>query len=145
MQIAAGNGEKVNTMTASWGGMGVIWDEDVVYIFVRQTRYTKEFIGGSDYFSLSFFGEEYRKKLAYLGKTSGRDEDKINKAELTVKHENDIPYFEESDTVILCEKLSRHFISPEGILKKELLDKWYADENYHDMYDGKIIDVIKKK
>lgn len=110
-----------------------------------QTRYTKEFIDGSDYFSLNFFDEEYRKKLAYLGKVSGRDEDKINKAELTVKHENDIPYFEESDTVILCEKLSRHFISPEGILKKELLDKWYADENYHDMYVGKIIDVIKKK
>ena len=94
MQIPAGNGEKVNTMTASWGGMGVIWDEDVVCIFVRQTRYTKEFIDGSDYFSLGFFDEEYRKKLAYLGKTSGRDEDKINKAELTVKHENDIPYFE---------------------------------------------------
>ena len=87
--------------------MTVIWGEDVVYIFVRQTRYTKEFIDGSDYFSLSFFDEEYRKKLAYLGKTSGRDEDKINKAELTVKHENDIPYFEESDTVILYEKLSR--------------------------------------
>lgn len=145
MQIAAGNGEKVNTMTASWGGMGVIWDEDVVYIFVRQTRYMKELIDGSDYFSLSFFDEEYRKKLAYLGKVSGRDEDKINKAELTVKHENDIPYFEESDTVILCEKLSRYFISPEVILKKELLDKWYSDENYHDMYVGKIIDVIKKK
>ena len=112
---------------------------------MRQTRYTKEFIDGSDYFSLGYFDEEYRKKLAYLGKTSGRDEDKINKAELTVKHENDIPYFEESDTVILCEKLSRHFISPEGILKEELLDKWYADENYHDMYVGKIIDVIKKK
>ena len=44
-----------------------------------------------------------------------------------MKHENDIPYFEESDTVILCEKLSRHFISLEGILKEELLDKWYAD------------------
>lgn len=50
MQIAAGNGEKVNTMTASQGGIGVIWGEDVVYIFVRQTRYTKEFIDGSDYF-----------------------------------------------------------------------------------------------
>ena len=36
MQIAAGNGEKLNTMTASLGGMGVIWDEDVVYSFVAR-------------------------------------------------------------------------------------------------------------
>ena len=54
MLISAKDGDKVNTMTASWGGMGVIWGEDVVYIFVRQSRYTKEFIDNSAYFSLSF-------------------------------------------------------------------------------------------
>ena len=63
MLITAGNDEKVNTLTASQDGMGVIWDEDVVYIFVRQTRYTKQFIDGSDYFSLSFFDEEYRRQM----------------------------------------------------------------------------------
>lgn len=68
MLISAKDGDKVNTMTASWGGMGVIWGEDVVYIFVRQSRYTKEFIDNSAYFSLSFFDDEYRKKTGIFGK-----------------------------------------------------------------------------
>lgn len=38
---------KVNTMTAAWGGLGVIWNCNVAYIVVRQSRYTKEMIDGS--------------------------------------------------------------------------------------------------
>ena len=44
MLITAGDEKKANTMTASWGGVGVLWGKNVVYIFVRDTRYTKEFI-----------------------------------------------------------------------------------------------------
>ena len=44
MLITSGDEDKANTMTASWGGVGVLWGSDVVYIFVRQSRYTKEFI-----------------------------------------------------------------------------------------------------
>ena len=144
MLISAKDGDKVNTMTASWGGMGVIWGEDVVYIFVRQSRYTKEFIDNSAYFSLSFFDDEYRKKLAYLGRVSRRDENKIEKAGLSVVYKEDIPYFEEASTVVLCEKLSRHYISPEGFIKKDIIEKWYGDNDYHDMYIGRIVDIIQK-
>ena len=42
--VTAEKDGKANTMTASWGGVGVLWGSDVVYIFVRQSRYTKEFI-----------------------------------------------------------------------------------------------------
>ncbi len=34
MLIAAGNQEKVNAMTASWGGLGVLWGINVALIFV---------------------------------------------------------------------------------------------------------------
>ena len=44
MLIAAGNQEKVNAMTASWGGFGVLWGKNVSYIFVREKIYTKEFL-----------------------------------------------------------------------------------------------------
>ncbi len=44
MLITAGNKEKANTMTASWGGLGVMWGKNVAYVFVRDSRYTKEFI-----------------------------------------------------------------------------------------------------
>ena len=88
MLITAQKDGKVNTMTASWGGMGVIWNKNVAFVFIRPSRYTKEFVDNTDSFSLSFFGEEYKDKLTYLGRTSGRDENKIEKAGLTVTHVN---------------------------------------------------------
>ena len=64
--ITAGNEEKCNTMTASWGAMGVMWGKNVVYIFVRDTRYTKEFIDKQDTFSLTFFDKSYNSNLLFL-------------------------------------------------------------------------------
>ena len=42
--ITAEKDGKVNTMTASWGGVGVLWNKKVAYIFIRPQRYTKEFV-----------------------------------------------------------------------------------------------------
>ena len=77
MLITAGDEKKANTMTASWGGVGVLWGKNVVYIFVRDTRYTKEFIDNGETFSLTFLDESNKGALKYLGAVSGRDENKI--------------------------------------------------------------------
>lgn len=146
MLITAEKEGKVNTMTASWGGLGIIWNHNVAYIFVRQSRFTKEFIDQSDFFSLTFFDtEKYRKMLAYMGSVSGREENKIEKSGLHVEHEDGIPYFEEADTVILCRKLSRHYLPPEGFIDTGIDDRWYADQDYHDMYVGEITQIMKKQ
>ena len=42
--VTAGDKEKSNTMTVSWGGTGVLWGKNVVFIFIRESRYTKDFI-----------------------------------------------------------------------------------------------------
>ena len=84
---------KVNTMTASWGGLGVMWGKDVAFIVLRPQRYTKEFVDAGETFSLSVLGGERRKTLNYLGTVSGRDEDKVAKSGLTVEREDGTPYF----------------------------------------------------
>ena len=106
MLITSGDEDKANTMTASWGGVGVLWGSDVVYIFVRQSRYTKEFIDKTGHFSISFLGEEYRKALQHLGTVSGRDGDKISEAGVSVAYENGIPYIDEAE---LCLPV-QHFL-----------------------------------
>ena len=89
MLVTAGNEEKVNTMTASWGGLGVMYGKNVAFIVIRPQRYTKEFIDREDTFSLSFLDKKYRKTLNYLGTVSGRNEDKITKSGLTLaRYEN---------------------------------------------------------
>ncbi|MDR1177353.1 MAG: flavin reductase family protein, partial [Spirochaetaceae bacterium] len=62
MLISAGDGPSGgwNTMTASWGGLGVLWRKNVAFVFVRPGRRTVEYMNGAGQFSLSFFDEEYR-------------------------------------------------------------------------------------
>ena len=67
MLVGAAKDGKVNAMTASWGGLGVMWGKNVAFVFIRQTRYTKEFVDNGDTFSLSFFGDDQRKMLNYMG------------------------------------------------------------------------------
>ena len=71
MLITAGTGQEINTMTASFGGFGVLFFKNVAHIYVRPERYTYEFIEKSDTFSLTFFDEQYKDVLRYCGKASG--------------------------------------------------------------------------
>ena len=61
--VSAGSKQKANTMTVSWGGVGVLWGKNVVFIFIRDSRYTKEFIDSGDFFSVSFMSERDRKSV----------------------------------------------------------------------------------
>lgn len=141
--ITAGNKEKCNTMTVSWGGFGVLWGKNVAFIFIRDSRYTKEFIDENDFFSISFASESYREALNYCGSNSGRDVDKYKEAGLTVARRHDIPYIDEANLVLLCSKMAAVPIT-EASLSKSLMDKWYADKDMHVLYVAEIIDLMAR-
>lgn len=145
MLITAEKDNKVNTMTASWGGFGVMFDKNVAYIVIRPQRYTKEFVDNADTFSLTFFDEGFKKQLAYLGTASGRDEDKISKADLTVQHENETPYFEEGNMVIICKKIYAQDFKPECFISSELEQKIYTKKDHHTFYIGEIEKILIKE
>ena len=140
--ITAKAGNKINTMTASWGGFGYLWNKNVAFIYVRPQRYTYEFIENSNYFTLSFFDEEHRQKLNYLGKNSGRDVDKIKESGLTPLHEKELAYFREAKLVLVCKKIFRQELDPKGFIDAEI-DEFYKND-YHTMYIGEIVEVIEK-
>jgi Conserved protein/domain typically associated with flavoprotein oxygenases, DIM6/NTAB family len=144
MLITAGNAEKVNTMTASWGGAGVLWNKNVVTCYVRPQRYTREFIDASEFFSVSFLPEEYRNQLVYCGRVSGRDEDKISGSGLTVCHDYAAPVFEEADTALICRKIYVGGLKPEGIQYPELDAQNYPAKDYHIVYIGEITQALTK-
>lgn len=135
---------RINTMTASWGGVGVMWAKNVAFIVLRPQRYTKEFVDASRTFSLSVLDESFRKTYSYLGSVSGRNEDKIAKSGLTVAHEGKTPYFEEANTVLVCKKLYAQEYQPECFLEEEPDKKWYPDKDYHTMYIAEIEKVLIK-
>lgn len=142
--VTAGNKKKANTMTISWGGMGVIWGKNVVYVFIRDSRYTKELIDQGDFFSISFFDEEYRDALHYCGSHSGKDEDKIKNAGLNVGFLHGIPYIDEANMLLLCNKLFATRIEKDSILAKELVDKFYPDDDLHTMYIAEVIEILAR-
>ena len=138
--LIAGEAEgKSNAMTASWGGMGIMWGKPVAYIFIRPSRYTKEFVDKAEGLTLSVFGEDRRKMMNYFGTVSGRDEDKIAKSGLTVKHDNGRTYFEEARVTMLCRKLYAQELKQECFVDKAADERWYQDD-YHTMY---IVEIEK--
>ena len=144
MLITAGTGEACNTMTASWGGLGVLWNAPVATCYVRPQRYTKEFLDREEYFTLSFFGEAYRKALSVCGSKSGRDVDKVKECGFTVKTaECGAPYFEEAELVIVCRKRFAQDFDPANI-PGDVKEKQYHNADYHTMYIGEIVEVLSK-
>lgn len=106
MLISAAKDGKANTMTASWGGIGVLWGKNVATVYIRPQRHTKEFVDAGDTFTISFFGGEHMKELGYLGKVSGKDvPDKIEQSGLHLTEVDGQPGFEEATQVLVCRKL----------------------------------------
>lgn len=144
MLITAKKDGKINTMTASWGGFGVMWGKNVAYIVLRPQRYTKEFVDNSETFSISFLDSSFRTTLTYLGTVSGRNEDKIQNSKLTVLDANDVPYFEEARIAILCKKLYAQEYNPDCFIAQELKEKWYPELDYHTLYIAEISKILVK-
>ncbi|HBF7898275.1 flavin reductase [Clostridioides difficile] len=143
--ITAGDSEKFNTMTASWGGVGVYWGKNVVTTYIRPQRYTKEFVDSNDTFTVTFFDETYREALNICGTISGRDINKIEKAGLTPYFVDDTVAFEEANMIIVCKKLYHGNMAPENFDAKENDKKWYPEKDYHTMYISEIIKVLVKE
>ncbi len=143
MLVTAGNEDKLNTMTASWGGLGVMYGKNVAFVVIRLQRYTREFIDREDTFSLSFLGKAYRKTLNYLGTVSGRNEDKIKNSGLTVAYYEKTPYFEEADMVLCCRKLYRQPMDYECLLTDRIKNTWYPEKDMHILYIAEITSAFK--
>ena len=100
--VTAGNSDKFNSMTISWGSMGTLWHKNIVTIYIRPDRYTFDFLKDNDYFTLSFYDEKYRDELTMFGRCSGRDVDKVEKSGFTpVILDNGITYKEANETLVI--------------------------------------------
>lgn len=144
MLITAGTPERCNTMTASWGGLGVIWGAPAATCYIRPQRYTKEFVDREEYFTLAFFGEEWRKALSLCGSKSGRDVDKVKECGFTLGTAAcGAPYFQEADLVLVCRKRFAQKMDPANIAE-DVKEKWYPQRDYHTMYIGEIVEVLQK-
>ncbi len=143
--VTAGDSSSFNTMTASWGTMGTLWNKPVVFIFIRPQRYTFEFTEKNSGFTLSFFKEEYREALQICGTTSGRDVNKVEKAGITpYSTPNGNVAFEEAYLVLECKKLYADFLDPKAFLDTTIVSKIYPESDFHKVYVAEIVGAWEK-
>lgn len=145
MLITAGNKTKYNTMTASWGGVGIMWNKPAATIYVRPQRYTFEFIEASDYFTLSFFTDEYKPALGICGKKSGREIDKAAECNLNAVSVGESIAFQEAKLILLCKKVYHNDIDPANFHDGSIDSANYPNKDYHRMYIGEIVNVYQKR
>lgn len=140
MLVTAGTPEKFNTMTANWGGMGYLWNKNVVFVFVRPERYTYGFIENTEGFTLTFFDEKYRDALNLCGVKSGRDCDKVAATGLTPCFtQSGYPAFAEAGLVLECRKLYSEQLKREKFLDEEPLNTHYRTKGgLHKVYIAEI-------
>ena len=138
-------GTDYNTMTASWGGVGVLWAKPVAFVFVRPERHTYRFTEESPYMTLSFFGGEMKDVLAFCGKVSGRDTDKVKECSLTpvFKWDGDgrYVYFDEARCVLKLRRIYGESIDPAAFTDEAPLD-FYRTDGLHKMYVCEITEVL---
>lgn len=92
-------------MTVSWGSMGELWGKDSVTVYIRPQRYTEEFMNSNDHFTLSFYPLDKKQAIhGICGSKSGRDVDKVKECNLTPNFDENAPYFEEAQLVLVCKK-----------------------------------------
>jgi flavin reductase (DIM6/NTAB) family NADH-FMN oxidoreductase RutF len=143
-----------NTMTASWGGFGVLWGRDVAFAFIRPARHTRSFADDNPLFTLSFFDAKYHTALAFCGEKSGRDFDKASETGLTpVVFDGEIAGgraagalgFAEASEIIICRKLYTHDFDPAKMLDPAIDRECYPQKDYHRMYVGEALTLLLKK
>lgn len=144
----AGSIDNYNTMTIAWGSMGTIWGpphqgRPILTIYVSPARYTHQFLEENDYFTVSFFPEEYRRDLGLLGSRSGRDGDKVALTALEPEAVEHGVSFRQAELCFVCKKLYAHQFEKEQV-PAEVAEWIYNRVPPHTMFIGEVVQVIEK-
>ncbi|MGM9643681.1 MAG: flavin reductase family protein [Eubacteriales bacterium] len=122
-----------NAMTASWGGVGILWNKPVATVYVRPQRYSYGLCEKSDRFSLCILSEEYRDALKICGTKSGRDTDKLKDCSLSCTEIDGVKVIEQSKVAMLCRKLYADDIKKDNFIDEEPLKNYHAND-FHRFY-----------
>ncbi len=128
MLITAGDHVSHNTMTASWGGVGVMWGHPVATVVIRPQRYTFRFTERCDTLTLSFLGKERREALAYCGSHSGHT-----------------PAIAQARLVLECRKLYSDDLKADRFVDRTIVDRWYPEKDFHKVYVLQIVRAYVKE
>jgi len=137
---------KANVMTIGWGLTGRLWGQTVFMVAVRPSRYTFELIEETGEFTVNVPPErELDDAVAYCGKVSGRDKDKLGESGFEVEKGETVrsPLVSCCVAHLECRVIGKSRLVPE--LLSEEVKKSYASGNFHTLYFGKPLRILVEK
>ena len=148
--ITAGKENHYNSMTASWGGLGILFNKPTTWCILRANRYTLELIQKEQTYTLSYFSDEYKEQVLFLGSKSGRGSEKMKEVELTsVQTPSGDMSFKEARLIIECKLTQLTTVNPNDFYtseSKDFINEAYKEANdYHKLVFGEITHVWVKK
>ncbi len=148
--ITAGDPGHFNSMVASWGGWGLLFEKPTAWCFLRANRYTLELIRKEQGYTLSYFEEHHKPSLMEFGTQSGRDSNKMKETTLTtVQTPKGLMSYKEAKLIIECQLTQITTVSPDDFISQEGRDfvrEGYQEANeYHKLVFGEITGVWVRK
>jgi flavin reductase (DIM6/NTAB) family NADH-FMN oxidoreductase RutF len=148
--ITAGREDHYNSMTASGGGLGMLFKKPTTWCILQASRYTLELIQKELTYTMSYFPNEYKEQVIFLGSKSGRDSEKMKEVKLTsIQMPSGNMSFKEARLIIECKLTELTTPDPSDFYTQEAKD--YINEAYKDANEyrkylfGEIIHVWVKK
>ena len=138
--VTCGTKEKYNCMTVEWGGLGYLWHMNVATIYVKPIRYTCDLLLKNEYFTISFFDEEYRDDLKILGSKSGRDCDKLALTKLTPNVKDNYVTYNQANKTIICKKKYMSQFDPNAV-PEDVHKHYYEIEAEHYIIIGEVVEI----
>lgn len=149
LAMAGTSPDDCNAMTIEWGHIGNIWGSPSATIYIRGSRYTKQFVDANDTFSMCFLPTELHDKHKVFGTMSGRDVNKSQLTGLTPVMVDDTPIYEESRLVFVCRKVFASVLDREHFVGESRASRFYAhsetENDLHTMYIGFIEKILRKE
>ncbi|MDR0958301.1 MAG: flavin reductase family protein [Clostridiales bacterium] len=131
------SGDKVNTMTISWGFIGFLWGKPHFITLVRPTRYTHTLLETADSFTVSVpFGTK-ASELSFCGSSSGATVDKSRTVTFISSKNVESPIVEGCDMYYEC-KIDYRETMKDSLIPKSILETMYKND-LHDIYIGEIV------
>ena len=150
--LSAGDKNHYNSMAIEWGSIGVSWKMPIFTVYVKDERYTYEFMQTTEFFTVSIIAKNLFKKFAKIyGTQSGRDLNKEKEAGTHIKFLDDGGItFEEAEEVFVCKMLGKAYIQDEDSypgLKAfyERQKKFFKTMKPHGIFIGEIIGYYIRK
>ncbi|EQB87170.1 flavin reductase (DIM6/NTAB) family NADH-FMN oxidoreductase RutF [Clostridium punense] len=139
-------GDRVNTMTISWGNIGFEWRRPIFTVLVRESRYTFDLMEKAESFTVSVpVNNNLRKELGFVGSKSGRDMDKFKECNLELMPSKlvETPIIGGVDMIHYeCKIVYKQAMDP-NLLSKDIQEECYDAGDYHTIYYGEIVESYR--